>query len=115
MPGRPGVPDDATTLRAENGRLREANDRLRMLVEDEDAQIAELRKRVARLVSRNSGNSSMPPSSDDQPGKKPPERTGRRGGGRKPGKQPGAHLAWREDPNERVDHYLQSHVSNPGT
>jgi hypothetical protein len=63
VPGKPGVPDDASALRAENGRL-EANERLRMLAEDKDAQIAELRERVARLerlVSRNSGNSSMPP------------------------------------------------------
>jgi len=96
---------------AENSRPREANERLRKLVEDKDAQIAELRERVARLerlVSRNSGNSSMPPSTDDQPGKKPPERKDRRSGGRKPGKQPGApgaYLAWREDPDEWVGHF----------
>ena len=92
-------------LRAENGRLREANERLRMLLEDKDAQIAELAERVVRLerlISRNSGNSSMPPSADDLPGKKPPERKARRGGGRRPGKQPGApgaYLAWREHPD----------------
>ena len=87
-----------------------------MLLEDKDAQIAalktqnaELAERVARLerlISRNSGNSSMPPSTDDLPGKKPPERTARRGGGRKPGKQPGApgtYLAWREHPDETED------------
>ena len=96
-------------LRAENGRLREANERLRMLVEDKDAQVAELRERVARLerlISRNSGNSSMPPSSDDQPGKKPPRERPRGGGKRKPGKQPGApgaSLAWRDDPDATVD------------
>ncbi|MGN1286849.1 MAG: aromatic-ring-hydroxylating dioxygenase subunit beta, partial [Bradyrhizobium sp.] len=44
--------------------------------------------RLERLISRNSGNSSMPPSADDLPGKKPPERRPRRGAGRKPGKQP---------------------------
>ena len=103
------MPGDAVTLRAENARLR-------MLLEDKDAQIAalktqnaELAERVARLerlISRNSGNSSMPPSTDDLPGKKPPERAARRGGGRKPGKQPGvpgAHLAWRERPDETED------------
>jgi hypothetical protein len=107
------VPGDAAELRAENARLREANERLRMLVEDKDAKIAELEARVARLerlISRNSGNSSMPPSADDLPGKKPPERKARRGGGRRPGKQPGsagAYLAWRDDPDEVIGHYPQ--------
>ena len=107
------MPGDAAELRAENARLRESVERLRMLVEDKDAKIAELEERVARLerlISRNSGNSSMPPSTDDLPGKKPPERKARRGGGRKPGKQPGApgaYLAWREDPDETVDHFPQ--------
>jgi transposase len=70
---------------------------------------AELAGRVARLeraASRNSGNSSMPPSADDLPGKKPPERKPRRGGGRRPGKQPGApgaYLAWREHPDKTTD------------
>ena len=109
MPETGGVPGDAVTLRAENARLR-------MLLEDKDAQIAalktqnaELAERVARLerlISRNSGNSSMPPSTDDLPGKKPPERKAGQGGGRKPGKQPGApgaYLAWRERPDETED------------
>ena len=48
----------------------------------------------------------MPPSTDDLPGRKPPERKARRGGGRKPGKQPGApgaYLAWREVPDKTED------------
>jgi transposase len=112
-PETPGVPGDVAELRAENVRLRESVERLRMLVEDKDAKIAELEERIARLerlISRNSGNSSMPPSTDDLPGKKPPERGPRRGGGRKPGKQPGApgaYLAWREVPDATVDHYPQ--------
>ena len=64
-------------LHAQNERLRLENRRLRMLLEDKGAQIAELEGRVERLerlISRNSGNSSMPPSADDLPGKKPPER-----------------------------------------
>ena len=90
--------------------------RLRRTLELKDAQIAgltarnaELEERVARLerlISRNCGNSSMPPSADDLPGKKPPERRPRRGGGRKPGKQPGApgaYLAWRERPDKTED------------
>ena len=45
----------------------------------------------------------MPPSTDDLPGKKPPERKPRRGGGRRPGKQPGApgaYLAWSDHPDK---------------
>ncbi len=74
-------------------------------------QIAALREQVTRLeraLSRNSGNSSMPPSSDDLPGKKPPERKARGGAGkkRKPGKQPGApgaYLAWNSRPDKTED------------
>src|SRR5260370_18014932 len=105
MPDAPGTPDEVTALRAEVGRLREANERLRMLLEGKDARIAELEERIARLerlISRNSGNSSMPPSADDLPGKKPPEPRPRRGGGRTPGKQrgaPGAPLAWNDGPD----------------
>ena len=105
-----GVPGDAAELRAENARLRESAERLRMLVEDKDAKIAELEERIAwleRLISRNSGNSSMSPSTDDLPGKKPPERRTRQGGmKRKPGKQPGApgaFLAWNEHPDKTED------------
>ena len=109
MPGTGGVPGDAVTLRAENARLR-------MLLEDKDAQIAALKtqdagraERVAwleRLISRNSGNSPVPPGPDDLPGNKPPERRPRRGGGRRPGRQPGApgaYRAWREHPDKTED------------
>ena len=89
-------------LRAENAELTAENAELR-------AQVTELAERVARLerlISRNSGNSSMPPSTDDLPGKKPPERKPRRGSGGRPGKQrgaPGAHLAWSDEPDKTVD------------
>jgi hypothetical protein len=89
-------------LRTENAELKAENAELR-------AQVTELAERVARLerlISRNSGNSSMPPSTDDLPGKKPPERKPRRGGGGRPGKQrgaPGAHLAWSDEPDKTVD------------
>ena len=89
MPGTADGPE-AAELRAENARLREAVERLGLLNEDKDAVIAGLRAQIAeqaeqiarleRLISRNSGNSSMPPSSDDLPGKKPPERRPRQGG-----------------------------------
>src|SRR5260370_2806674 len=90
MPDAPGTPDEVTALRAEVGRLREANERLRMLLEGKDARIAELEERIARLerlISRNSGNSSMPPSADDLPGKKPPEPKPRRRRGPQAGTQ----------------------------
>jgi hypothetical protein len=112
-PETPGAPGDAAALHAENARLRESVGQLRTLVEDKDAKIAELEERVARLerlISRNSRNSSMPPSTDDLPGKNPPERGSRRGGGRKPGKQPGApgrYLAWDDHPDEIIDHFPQ--------
>ena len=90
MPGTADGPE-AAELRAENARLREAVERLGLLNEDKDAVIAGLRAQLAeqaeqiarleRLISRNSGNSSMPPSSDDLPGKKPPGRKPRRRGG----------------------------------
>ena len=38
MPDASGAADDVTALRTENGRLREANDRLRVLLEDKDAR-----------------------------------------------------------------------------
>lgn len=53
----PGVPHDADALHAENGRLREANERLRMLLGAKDAKIADLEERIARLerlISRRS-------------------------------------------------------------
>ena len=48
-------------LAAENARMAE--------------RVGDLERRLEaleRLASRNSGNSSMPPSADDLPGKKPP-------------------------------------------
>jgi transposase len=74
-------------------------------------QVADLAARVERLerlTSRNSGNSSMPPSADDLPGRTPPRRTPPADRTRKPGKQPGApgsHLPWTENPDKRVDHF----------
>ena len=77
---------------------------------EQQAAIAELQARVERLerlVSRNSGNSSWPPSMDAQPGRgrpkpKPRRRSdGSRGQGKQPG-APGSHLAWSASPDERV-------------
>jgi transposase len=79
--------------------LEKRNAELSSQVEDLEQRLA----RLERLVSRNSGNSGMAPSSDDIPGRTPPEPKPGRGGGKKQGKQkgaPGAHLAWSEDPDE---------------
>ena len=92
-------------LQEANARLR---DRTRSCGENAElkAQLAEQAEKIARLerlISRNRGNSSMPPSTDDQPGKKPPERRPRQGGSRRPGKQPGApgaFLAWNDHPDK---------------
>ncbi|MFC0866396.1 IS66 family transposase [Sphaerimonospora cavernae] len=86
-------------------------------------QIAELMETVERLeaqlakalhlLSRNSQNSSMPPSRDDDVGKTPPDKAGKQAGGkakRSRGKQPGAagtHLAWRDKPDAREDRFPQ--------
>ena len=79
-----------------------------------NAALAARLDRLERLISRNSGNSSMPPSGDGGPGRgKPSKKRGRPGGGdpglaRARGKQPGApgaNLAWAEDPDARVDRF----------
>ena len=64
---------------------------LRGQVAAQDGQLAELKDRIARLervVSRNSGNSTMPPTGDDTPGRKPPASSGGSGTGR--GEEAGA-------------------------
>jgi transposase len=57
----------------------------------------------------------MPPSADDLPGRKSPDSRRAGGGGkRRPGKQPGApgaHLAWNQDPDERVPLFPQGPCS----
>jgi transposase len=88
------------TLSAQVADLLEANERL----------MAKLAK-VEHLLSRNSSNSSMPPSKDDDPGRMPPaEKSTRSAGGakRERGKQPGApgaNLAFTDNPTSRVDRF----------
>lgn len=67
--------------------------------------------RLERLVSRNSGNSGMPPSKDDDPGRTPPAEVpapeptaGKRGRGKQRG-APGAQLSWSPSPDDTVDHF----------
>ena len=81
-------------------------------IAEQDARIAELVDRLARLehlLSRNSSNSSMPPSRDDDVGRTPP-RPKPGGSMRSRGKQsgaPGSNLAWREVPDEHRDRFPQ--------
>src|SRR3954470_19360988 len=75
--------------------------------------LADKLARLEHLLSRNSGNSSAPPSRDDDPGKPAVQQRPKRGRGgpaRPRGKQPGApgsHLAFTDDPHEREDRFPQ--------
>jgi hypothetical protein len=77
---------------------------------EENAALARRVAGLERAVSRNSGNSSLPPSSDGVLPGRPAPRRRRRGGGpaqRKRGKQPGAQgrwLGWVDAPDETVCH-----------
>lgn len=62
---------------------------------------------LERILGRNSGNSSMSPSSDDLPGRKKPRPRPAKGSGRERGKQngaPGGSLPWVANPDEHVAH-----------
>jgi transposase len=84
-------------------------------------QVEGLKDRVARLeraVSRNSGNSSMPPSGDDTPGRKPPRKQRRaaerdaakkRRRGKQPG-APGSAMTWGV-PDDTRDYYPEGACS----
>jgi transposase len=74
--------------------------------------LADRLARLEHLLSRNSRNSSSPPSKDDEPGKPTLPPRSKRGAGpkRRPGKQsgaPGFHLAWTDTPDERSDRFPQ--------
>ena len=116
MPEVPGVPGSG------DGALRAANARLRELLAERDARIAEqaaenaaLREALAELQSQvadlaaqvkaNSRNSSRPPSSDGPA--KPSPKSLRGKSGRKPGRpkgQPGATMELSEHPDKKVRH-----------
>jgi transposase len=99
---------------------RGSKERARLLAEIEakdrriaelEAEVRELRKLVAELqekLSKNSKNSSRPPSSD-RPGSAPPERKPK-GSGRKPGGQPGheGHERQMLAADATCDHYPES-------
>jgi transposase len=103
------VREQAGWLAAQDGQITALAGQVADLMEANEQLAAKL-ARVEHLLSRNSGNSSLPPSMDDQPGRRPPEGRGRRvkGGGRSTGKQPGAqgsHLAWSSSPDDTIPHF----------
>ena len=105
----PGDPRDAL-IREQAARIAAQDQRVTAL----EALVAELRERLdaaVRAGSRNSGNSSMPPSGDDLPGRKPLRKERRaadraekkRSRGKQPG-APGAAMRMRK-PDETLEHY----------
>jgi transposase len=84
-----------------------------------EAVVADLREQLEsalRAASRNSGNSSMPPSSDGLPGRRMPrkqrravERAEKKKRGKQPG-SPGASMMW-EVPDRTEEHYPQGACS----
>ena len=101
----------AGQLAAQDRQITAMAGQLAELMEANEALAGKLAK-VEHLLSRNSGNSSNPPSRDDDPGKPaPPENKRAKGGPTRPrGKQrgaPGSHLPWTETPDERQDRFPQ--------
>jgi transposase len=98
------VARQAERLAARDRQIAEMAGKLGELMETNEALIEKL-ARLEHLLSRNSGNSSSPPSRDGDPGKPPVPGKKRHGqSGRPRGKQPGApgsHLAFIDDPHER--------------
>lgn len=95
--------------RRQAGQITAQAGQIAELMETVEALTARLAK-LEHLLSRNSGNSSMPPSRDDDPGKPAPpdKQRGRGGPKRSRGKQPGApgsHLAWTDTPNAQQDRF----------
>jgi hypothetical protein len=95
-------------VRAQAERITELEAQIAGLGEVNEQLVARL-ARVEHLLSRNSGNSSVPPSRDDEPGRGAPKPKRPGGGGKRSrGKQPGApgsNLAWRQVPDDRVDRF----------
>jgi transposase len=99
----------AGQLAVQDRQINEMAGQLAQLMEANEALAGKLAK-LEHLLSRNSGNSSMPPSKDDDPGKPAPpdKQRGRGGPKRSRGKQagaPGMHLPWTDHPNERRDRF----------
>jgi uncharacterized coiled-coil protein SlyX len=99
-------------IAAQDAQITALSTQVSDLIEANEQLVAQL-ARLEHLLSRNSGNSSMPPSKDDDPGKTPPPDKPRRPAGgakRRRGKQPGAsgaNLAWVDTPTRQVDRFPQ--------
>jgi transposase len=100
-------------LVARDDQITEMAGQLAELTEANRALAARLAQ-VEHLLSRNSRNSSSPPSRDDGPGKPPvpekPATLGRGGAKRSRGKQRGAagsHLAWTDTPDQHREVFPQ--------
>ena len=100
------IREQAARLEAQAGQIT--------ALEELVAGLREQLKAALRAASRNSGNSSMPPGSDDLPGRRQPARKERRAAeraekkrnrGKQPG-SPGAAMRWRK-PDKVVDHFPQ--------
>jgi transposase len=99
-------------VRRQAGQITAQAGQISELMEANEALSGKL-ARLEHLLSRNSGNSSNPPSRDDDPGKPAPPEKDKPGKGtpkRARGKQPGAagsHLPWTENPDDRMDRFPQ--------
>jgi hypothetical protein len=97
-----------------SARITAAEERSAQLLAVNEALAARVAK-LEHLLSRNSSNSSSPPSKDDQPGRQPPKPKNRREpADRAKGKQkgaPGTHLAWSDDPDQRRDRFPEGECS----
>jgi transposase len=105
------VVDRDAGIAARDAQITVMAGQLSELMEANEVLAGKLAK-LEHLLSRNSKNSSSPPSKDDDPGKTPLQVGKRRGGGpaRSRGKQPGAagaNLAWTDTPDERSDRFPQ--------
>lgn len=98
-----------TRIVSQDGQIASLQARVGELVEANE-QLAVKLARLEHLLSRNSQNSSMPSSRDDDPGRTPPARRAGGGSKRSRGKQrgaPGSNLAWRQVPDDRMDRFPQ--------
>ena len=99
-------------IAAQDGQITALSTQVADLLEANE-QLAGKLARLEHLLSRNSGNSSSPPSKDDDPGRTPPAQKPKRRAGspqRKRGKQPGApgaNLAWVARPDNQVERFPQ--------
>jgi transposase len=100
----------AAVIARQDAQITALSTQLAELMEKFEQQAEEL-ARLRHLLSRNSSNSSMPSSKDDDPGRTPPREQRRaKPSGRTKGKQPGAGgtaLRWRDQDelDDRHDRY----------